>query len=156
MQEIPPVILKGIDMEFETGKTYGIVGKNGAGKTTIVSLLQKFFENYSGEIIFDNTESRKFSREFFEKNISMIHQEPYIVWHATIRENLLLGVEKKYSDEEIFAVLKLFGIDKKIMKHSEGLEATIGEDIDFSGGEKQLIVLARIILQDKKILIMDE
>lgn len=104
-------------MVFETGKTYGIVGKNGAGKTTIVSLLQNFFENYSGKILIDNEEIRKFSRDFFDKNISMIHQIPYLTDSGTIRENLMLGVEKTYSDEEIFKILKIFGIDAKIKKH---------------------------------------
>ncbi len=156
LAQTPPQILDNINLTFEVGKTYGIVGKNGAGKTTIISLLQNFFDNYKWNILYGNTEVREFSREFFEKNIAIINQIPYIVLGASIRENILFGVEKSYTDDEIMALLAKFGLDKKIKKNLKWLDAEIGYDNDFSGWEKQLIVLARIIFQDKKILIMDE
>lgn len=112
-------ILENVNLEFEIGKTYGLVGKNGAGKTTIISLLENFFENYSGNITIDGTEICNFSRDFFDKNVAMIHQVPYLLEMGTIRENLLLGVEKHYSDAEIFEILKIFGIDEKIKKKSQ-------------------------------------
>lgn len=152
----PPVILKDIDLKFEVWKTYGLVWKNGAWKTTIISLLQNFFDNYSWQILIDSSEIKNFSRDFFEKNISVINQIPYIIAGFTIRENILLWVEKEVSDEEIYEFLKKFKLDKKIEKMRNKLDAKIGYDNDFSGWEKQLLVLIRIILQDRKILIMDE
>lgn len=95
-------------MTFEIGKTYGIVGKNGAGKTTLISLLQGFFHNYTGEILLENKEIREFSREFFEKNISIINQDPFTLIGFTIRENLTVGCTKKYTDKELYYYLKLF------------------------------------------------
>lgn len=90
VSEASPVILENVNLAFEVGKTYGLVGKNGAGKTTLTSLLQGFFHNYSGKILIDNEEIREFSREFFEKNISIINQIPHTFVGFTIRENLTI------------------------------------------------------------------
>ncbi|PID83911.1 hypothetical protein CSB09_03710 [Candidatus Gracilibacteria bacterium] len=156
LQEISPKILQGVDLIFEKGKSYGIVGKNGAGKTTITSLLQGFFYRFQGKILFDKTSVGNLDRSFFEKNISVVSQTPYIIQGFSIRENLLLGVEKTPNDQKIWELLEKFHLDKKIKKHRQGLDANIGYDNDFSGGEKQLLTLIRVILQDKPLLIMDE
>ncbi|MDQ7022647.1 MAG: ABC transporter ATP-binding protein [Candidatus Gracilibacteria bacterium] len=134
-----PIILEDINLVFEKGKTYGLVGKNGAGKTTLISLIMNFFNNYSGNIKIDNIEIKEIKRDFFKNNISIIDQVPYIINGFSIRENLLLGVNKKYNDEYIFELLEKFGIKKKILKHRKGLDAEIGYGNDFSGGEKTII-----------------
>lgn len=156
INEIPPVILKNVNLNFEIWKTYGLVGKNWAWKTTIISLLQNFFDNYEWNISIEKEEIKNFSREFFEKNISIINQIPYIIEGFTVKENILLWVEREVSDEEIYDFLEKFWLKKKILKMRNKLDAKIGYDNDFSGWEKQILVLLRIILQDRKILIMDE
>lgn len=151
-----PIILKNINLDFEVWKTYWIVGKNWAWKTTIISLLQNFFDNYDWEISIDGKEIKNFERKFFEKNISVINQIPYVIEGFTVKENILLWVEKEVSDEEIYNFLEKFWLKKKVERMRKKLDAKIGYDNDFSGWEKQLLVLIRIILQDRKILIMDE
>lgn len=156
INEVPPVILKNVNLDFEIWKTYWLVGKNWAWKTTIISLLQNFFDNYEWNIFIDKEEIKNFSRDFFEKNISIINQIPYIIEGFTVKENILLWVEREVSDEEIYNFLEKFWLKKKILKMRNKLDAKIGYDNDFSGWEKQILVLLRIILQDRKILIMDE
>lgn len=156
LHEKPPIILKNINLKFEKWQTYGLVWENWAWKTTIISLLQNFFENYEGSISIDSEEIKNFSRKFFEENISIINQIPYIIEGFTVRENILLGVFKEVSDEEIFELLEKFSLKKKILKMRKWLDSKIGYDNNFSGWEQQILVLIRIILQDKKILIMDE
>lgn len=155
-KQTPPMILKNINLSFETWKTYGIVGENGAWKTTLTSLLMNYFDSYNGSIQIDNQELKNFKREFFENNIAVITQMPYIIDGFSLRENLMLGVNKKYDDDMILEILDTFWLKKKILKNRKGLESEIGHDSDFSWWEKQIIALVRIILQDKKIIIMDE
>jgi len=150
------IILKNIDLKFEIWKTYWLVWKNWAWKTTIISLLMNYFDEYEWSIKIDDKEINKFNRKFFEKNIWVINQTPYIIEWFTIRENLLLGVYKEYSDDYILWLLDKFWLKNKILKTRLWLDAEIWYWNDFSGWEKQLLVIIRMILQDKKILIMDE
>ena len=151
-----PIILNKINLNFEIWKTYWIVGKNWAWKTTIISLLMNYFNDYSWNILINDKELKNTKKDFFIKNISVINQVPYIIDWFSIRENLLLWVEKKYSEEDILQLLDKFWLKKKVLKNRKGLDSKIWYDNDFSGWEKQLIALIRVILQDKKILIMDE
>lgn len=86
-----------------------------------------------------------------------ISQEPYIMYgRFSIRDNLTLGVRRVVSDEELYRYLEIFGLKKKIMKLREGLDSPLKWDMDLSGGQKQIIALIRVILQDRPILILDE
>ena len=156
LKEENPIILEDISLIFEIWKTYWLVWKNWAGKTTLISLIMNYFNEYSWKIKIDDIEIKKIKRDFFTQNISVINQTPYIIDGFSIRENLLLGVDKKYSDKYIFELLEKFWIKNKVLKHRKWLDAEIWYWNDFSGWEKQLLVIIRIILQDKKILIMDE
>ena len=156
LKEENPIILEDINLIFEIWKTYWLVWKNWAGKTTLISLIMNYFNKYSWKIKIDDIEIKKIKKEFFTQNISVINQVPYIIDGFSIRENLLLWVDKKYSDKYIFELLEKFWIKKKVLKHRKWLDAEIWYWNDFSGWEKQLLVIIRIILQDKKILIMDE
>lgn len=148
--------LKGISFSFEVGKLYGIVGRNGAGKTTLVQLLAGFFRNYEGEIRFNEANIRDWKPELIARYISFLTQEPfYLGYGATIRENLLFGAS--ITDESIlWKYLEDFELAKKIRKTKRGLDAEIGDDIEFSGGERQLLAFIRLLLQDKPIVILDE
>lgn len=151
-----PQILENISLDFQIWKSYGLVGKNGAWKTSLASLLLNYFDSYTGSIKIDNCELRDCKRDFFIDSISIVHQVPYIIDGLTIKENLLLWVQKKYSDTKIWELLDKFWLKKKIMKNRLWLESRIWYENDFSGWEKQIISLIRVLLQDKKILIMDE
>ncbi|MCP4523067.1 MAG: ABC transporter ATP-binding protein [Candidatus Gracilibacteria bacterium] len=151
-----PEILQNIHLDLESGKTYGIVGKNGAGKTTLIQLLLGYFKDHSGNIYFGDKDIQVCTQDSLFDTISVINQIPYILNDFSVKENILLGVKKQVSDEEIYILLAKFGLDKKVKKLRTTLDSKIGYDSDFSGGEKQLMVLIRNILQDKPILIMDE
>ena len=149
-------ILDNISLRFEVWKTYWLVWKNWAWKTTFIFLLMNYFDNYSWNLLIDNNEIKNIDKWFFTKNISVVNQEPYIIKWFTIRENLLLWVDKNYSDKFIFSLLEKFWLKDKVLKTRVWLDSKIWYDNNFSGWEKQLIALIRVILQDKKILIMDE
>ena len=153
---INPFILKDINLIFEKGRTYWIVWKNGAWKTTFISLLLNYFNDYKWNILIDSKELKDFKRDFFINNISVVNQIPYVIEGFTIRENLLLWVSKKYDDEFVLKLLDNFWLKKKVLKNRNWLDSKIWYDNDFSWWEKQLIALIRVILQDKKVLIMDE
>lgn len=152
----PPTILNNINIVFEKWKTYWLVWKNWAWKTTLTSLILNYFDDYKWNILIDSEELKNFKREFFMNNISVINQLPYIIEWFTIRENLLLWVNIKYSDDYILWLLDKFWLKKKVLKNRKWLDSKIWYENDFSWWEKQLLVVIRIILQDKKILIMDE
>jgi ABC-type multidrug transport system fused ATPase/permease subunit len=151
-----PIILENINLVFEKWKTYWLVWKNWAGKTTLISLIMNYFDEYSWKINIDEINIKDIERDFFTKSISVINQVPYIINWFSVRENLLLWVNKKYSDDSILELLENFWIKKKVLKNRKWLDAEIWYWNDFSGWEKQLLVIIRIILQDRQILIMDE
>jgi ABC-type multidrug transport system fused ATPase/permease subunit len=154
--EKSPIILERTNLVFVKWKTYWLVGKNWAWKTTLTSLLFNSFDNYTWKIFIDSKELREFKRDFFNDNISLVSQIPYVIEWLTIRENLLLWVNKKYEDEYILSLLDKFWLKKKILKNRKWLDVRLWYDNNFSWWEKQLIVLIRTILQDKKVIIMDE
>ncbi len=151
-----PVVLHGTSLTLESWKIYGIVGKNGAGKTTLMQLISWFFRSYWGEIHFNNENIRDWSPELFASKISFLTQEPFFMGYwSTIRQNLLLGVWN-VEDAKIWSYLEKFSLADKIRKSADGLESEIGEKIDFSWWEKQILTFIRLLLQDRPIIIMDE
>lgn len=154
--KVNPTILSNINLEFEEGKIYGIVWKNGAGKSTLINLLLNYFSSYEGMILYNETLAKDLPNEFFYEQVGFIGQEPYFVYGLTIIQNILLGSAKEYSEDEIYDLLKTFWLDSIIRKMKKGLHTEVGYDTDLSWGQKQLLVLCRLILQDKKVLIFDE
>lgn len=151
-----PMILSKVNILFQTGKLYGIIGKNGAWKTTLISLIQNFFNNYDGEILMGEHEISTIKKSYILDNIAVITQSPYIIDWLSIKENLLMWVSKKFSDTHIYEILETFWLRKKIEKNRLWLNSKIGYENDFSWWEKQILALIRVILQNKKIIIMDE
>lgn len=149
-------VLWWINISFQSWKLYGIVWKNGSGKSTLMHLLLWFFSEYSWNILYENIENKNIKKEDVLRNFSVIWQVPYILHSFTIRDNLLLWVEKKYTDIEIYGYLQKFGLEEKIKKLRKWLDTIIGYDSDFSWWELQLFTLVRVILQDKKVIILDE
>lgn len=151
-----PDILKDISLTLRTGKIYGIVGKNGAGKTTLMHLLSWMFRSYDGDIIFDNQSTRDWTPELYAEQVSFLTQQPFFMeWGSTVEENILLWV-KDHDPDILWGYLEKFWIAHKIKESKKWLESSIGDDIDFSWGEKQIIACIRVLLQDRPIVIMDE
>ena len=137
------------------GEKVGLVGFTGAGKSTFISLILRFFSLHSGKILIDGQDIANITLESLRRQIALIPQDP-LLFHRTLRENISYG-KPKATEAEIFAAAKLAHCDEFIHNIPAGYEAKVGErGTKLSGGEKQRIAIARAILVDAPILILDE
>lgn len=149
-------VLNGINIELPTKKFIAIVGPSGAGKTTLFSLLLKFFNNYDGDILVDGVSLKNISTDTIRKQVSCVFQESGF-FSGTIKSNLLYGKNSKVDDMSIESVLKKSGAYDFINQFSDGLDTVIGEGgVELSEGQKQRLNIARALLSNPKILLMDE
>lgn len=155
-KEISPTILHNIDLMLSKGKIYGIVGRNWAGKTTMMHLLMNYFTLPPQSIVRGRHGNEDLWLDFFEQNIAVIEQDPFILRWFTIKQNLLLGVNKEYSDEQLYEILSMFDLDTKIRSMRKWLDTVYSYDCDLSWGQLQIISLLRVYLQDKPVIILDE
>lgn len=153
---IPQTILHDISLTFEKWNIYGIVGRNGAGKTTLMHLLMNYFHLPENTIQRWSIWNESLAFSFFEDNIAVIEQVPFILRWFTIRQNLLLWVSKNYSDEVLYELLAMFDLDDKIRTMRKWLDTLYSYDCDLSGWQQQIIALLRVYLQDKPVMILDE
>lgn len=148
-------VLKDITFEIPQGKTVAFVGPSGGGKTTICSLLPRFYDIDSGKITIDDIDIKDFTLKSLRSNIGIVQQDVYI-FNGTIKENIAYG-DPKASDEQIIEAAKNANIHDFIMSLPEGYDTKVGErGARLSGGQKQRISIARVFLKNPKILILDE
>ena len=148
-------ILEGLNLDAEAGKLIAIVGPTGAGKTTIINLLMRFYDPVSGEILVDGKEQRQYTMTSLRKAYAMVLQDTW-VFHGTIYDNIAYG-RNDATREEVIAAAKAAHIHKYIMCLSNGYETVITEDGgNISKGQKQLLTIARAMLYDARMLILDE
>lgn len=148
-------VLKGLSFEVKAGEKIALVGHSGAGKSTIIQLLLRFYGVDSGQIIVDNKEISKYSLSAYRKNIGIVPQE-IILFGGSIRENIAYG-KPGATEEEILEAAKKANAWLFIKDFPEGLDTLVGErGVKLSGGQRQRIAIARAILKDPKILILDE
>lgn len=148
-------VLKGISFNCLPGQTTAMVGSSGSGKSTISSLLLKFYKIDSGKILFDNQEIESLANKSLREHIAVVPQE-VILFGGTIRENILYGKTNATEEELIDAAKKANAYDF-IVGFPEQFETLVGDrGIQLSGGQKQRIAIARAVLKNPKILILDE
>lgn len=152
----PNTILDGINLTLEKWKAYGIVWENGAGKTTLMHVLMWYFPGYTGGISYNNMDLKTINPRSYDDMFGVITQEPFLLYTCTIRENILMWVSKSYTDDELYVYLEKFNLAKKVRSMRKKLDSNIWYDWDFSWWQKQLLVLIRVILQDRPVLIVDE
>ncbi|KAI6041412.1 P-loop containing nucleoside triphosphate hydrolase protein [Pisolithus marmoratus] len=157
-------ILKGINLTFEAGKTAAIVGASGSGKSTIVSLIERFYDPLSGTVKLDGVNLRNLNIKWLRSQIGLVSQEP-VLFATTIRTNVaygLIGTPYEHaSEDEKFKLVKEACIrsnaDGFISKLPQGYDTMVGErGFLLSGGQKQRVAIARAIVSDPRILLLDE
>ena len=149
------IIIKDFSAEIKQGQRVAIVGPTGAGKTTIVKLLMRFYELNSGNIYIDGTDITDYSRKDLRKMFGMVLQDTWL-YSGSIMDNIRYG-RMDASDEEVRAAAKAANIDHFIKSQSKSYDTPINEDAEnISQGEKQLLTIARAILSDAPIMILDE
>lgn len=149
------VVLRDINLHIEPGETVALVGPSGGGKTTLVSLLMRFFDPCEGRILVDGMDLKHLPLEQLRSQISIMLQEPFLL-PVSIAENIAYG-RPEAAREEISQAAVAAGADKFIKRLPAGYDTVIGErGATLSGGEKQRIALARTLLKDAPILILDE
>lgn len=149
------MIIHNLDLKADAGKLVAIVGSTGAGKTTIINLLMRFYDVDAGQILVDGKEIRNLTRESLRKAYAMVLQDTW-VFQGTIFENIVYGKEDA-TMEEVVAAAKAAHIHAFIMRLPNGYDTVISEDGgNISKGQKQLLTIARAMLYNSKMLILDE
>ena len=147
-------IIKNFNVKVTPGQKIAIVGPTGAGKTTMVNLLMKFYDINDGEILIDGVSTKELTRENIHKLFVMVLQDTWL-FEGTIKENIKFNQEN-IKDEEIWEVCKTVGIDHFIKTLPGGLDAKIEDNDTISSGQKQLLTIARGMVEDAPFLILDE
>lgn len=148
-------LIEDMDIKVESGQTVAIVGPTGAGKTTLVNLLMRFYEIDKGKISVDGIDIRDLKRGSLRKTFGMVLQDTWL-FNGTIKDNIAYGLEDS-TDEEIFRASKSAQADHFIRTLPEGYNTVLNEEAsNISQGQKQLLTIARAFLADPTILILDE
>ena len=147
--------LDGVNLKIEPGETIAVVGPSGAGKTTIIQLIQRFYDPDSGTISIDGTPINTLNRDAFRKHIALVPQDP-VIFAASARENIRFG-RPDATDAEIEIAAKAAAAHDFITGLPDGYDSWLGErGVMLSGGQKQRIAIARAILRDAPVLLLDE
>jgi ATP-binding cassette subfamily B protein len=148
-------VLKGIDLQVDSGETIAIVGPTGAGKSTLVNLICRFYEPTAGQVLIDGVDYRNRSLHWLQSSLGMVLQNAH-VFSGPILENIRYG-RLDASDDEVKAAAKLAGAHDFVVEMMDGYATDVGEGGGrLSAGQKQLVSFARAILADPQILVMDE
>ena len=148
-------VLKDIDLNIDSGKTFALVGPSGGGKTTICHLIPHFYNIRQGRILIDGKDINDITLTSLRRNIGIVQQDIYL-FNASIRDNILYG-RLDATEEEVIEAAKRANIHDYIMTMPEGYDTVIGErGVRLSGGQKQRLCIARVFLKNPPILILDE
>jgi subfamily B ATP-binding cassette protein MsbA len=149
------LVLNNINLKTRVGDIIALVGPSGAGKTTLINLIPRFYDVIEGQILIEGHDIRKITLRSLRANIGLVTQQT-ILFNDTIKYNISYGNPEK-TEQEIISAAKAANAHKFIQKLPQGYDTIIGEQgVKISGGEKQRLTIARAILKDAPILILDE
>ena len=149
-------VLQDISFTIEAGHSIALIGSTGSGKTTLVNLIPRFFEYNAGSIKLDDVELKRYPRNFLRKHIGIVEQEPFL-FSRSIRDNIRYGVNRDVTEEEMITAAKAAAVHDVIMEFPNQYDTMVGErGVTLSGGQKQRVAIARTLLKNPKILIMDD
>lgn len=148
-------VLKNINLQINSGETVALVGPSGAGKTTISSLIPRFYDVDDGSIFIDGIDIRDMTKQSLRKNIGVVQQDVFL-FTGTLKENIAYG-NLEATDEEIYEAARRAHMEEFINELPDGYDTQVGErGLKLSGGQKQRIAIARMFLKNPPILILDE
>ena len=149
-------VLENISVHVRPGQAIALLGPTGSGKTSLVNLLPRFYDYTSGSLRLDGVELKSYPRRFLRRHIGIVEQEPFL-FSRTIRENIAYGAGSDVSQEEIEAAARAAAIHDVVLAFPDGYDTLVGErGVTLSGGQKQRVAIARTLLMDPRILILDD
>nr|CAB3478029.1 unnamed protein product [Digitaria exilis] len=149
-------IFSDFTLHIPSGKTVALVGESGSGKSTVISLLERFYNPDSGTISLDGVEIKGLKVNWLRDQMGLVGQEP-VLFNDTIRANIAYGKHGEVTEEELIKVAKAANAHEFISSLPQGYDTTVGErGVQLSGGQKQRVAIARAILKDPRILLLDE
>nr|GLL45510.1 hypothetical protein F511_27600 [Ipomoea trifida] len=149
-------VLCGFSFTVQNGKTVALVGKSGSGKSTVIALLQRFYDCDSGRIMLDGVDIRNLNLKWLRKQMGLVSQEPVLL-NDTIRANITYGKDEDVTEGEVIAAAELANAHKFISGLQQGYDTVVGErGVQLSGGQKQRVAIARAIMKSPRILLLDE
>ena len=148
-------LLNGVSFKINAGETIAIVGKTGAGKSTICNLMTRMYEIDDGDILIDGVSIKDINKKHLRKNVKMVLQDPFL-YTKTIYENIAI-VDSNYSKEKVIEASKVASIHDEVLKFEKGYKTIVGEKgTTLSGGQKQRVAIARMLVDDSNVIIFDD
>ena len=149
-------VLKNMSFHVVPGQALALLGSTGSGKTSLVNLLPRFYDYTDGRILLDGNEFKDYSRDYLRRHIGIVEQEPFL-FSRSIRENISYGIGRHVTQDEVEKAASAAAIHDVIMEFPDRYNTVVGEKgVTLSGGQKQRVTIARTLLKNPRILILDD